>query len=86
MGFRSRIWLLLGGGQTDEVDQSGNPVEAGWVQLAMSEVCASKLREAGLHPDVIPDSYPKNPRGPMARIFVPSHELGAARELIDPFV
>ena len=32
-----------------------------------------------------PDTYGKSPTGPMARIFVPSHELAAAREQIDAF-
>jgi hypothetical protein len=86
VGLRNRLWLLLGGGKPDAIDMSGQPVEVGVVQLAVSEVCASRLRDAGLHPNVIADTYGKNPRGPMARIFVPSHEVIAARALIEAFV
>jgi hypothetical protein len=86
MGLRSRVWSILGGGRPDETDPSDSPVEAGWLLLATSELCATKLREVGLHPSVVPDTYGKNPRGPMARIFVPAHELAAARELISAFL
>ena len=86
MGLRARLWLMLGGGKADSADLSGEPVEAGLVQLAISEVCVARLKDAGLHPQVVQDTYGKNPRGAMARIFVPAGELVEARALIDAFI
>jgi hypothetical protein len=80
------VWRLLGGDRPDVVGASYEPAEAGVVRLSVSEVCASRLREAGLHPSVVPDTYGKNPAGPMGRIFVPTNELVKARQLIDAFI
>lgn len=86
MGLRTRLWLMLGGRKAAPRDLSGEPVEAGLVQLAISEVCVARLKDSGLHPNVVPDTYGKNPRGAMARIFVPADELVDARALIEAFI
>ena len=87
MGWRRRLYRLLGGERPVPPVTSTEPVRIGYVPLWQSQILAMQLREHGFHAYAVDESRAdpmgRIPLQPMAHIWAPECEAVAARARLD---